>query len=198
MKLYGTSGSGNAYKIHLLLSFIGQPYERVEVDLHAGEHKAEAFLSINPRGQVPALEDGATIIWDSQAILCYLAKSYAPIWLPETPLAFAQTMQWLAFSENELLFGLARARAVVRFGSPWDYEHCKEYGMAGLAVLNQHLAGHQWIVTEQTTIADVACYPYIALASEGNMDVSGFPAIVEWMERFEALPGFGPIEALES
>ena len=106
--LYGTPVSGNAYKARLLLSLLGLEFEEIDVNLMSGENRTESFLALNPRGQVPVLVDGEATVWDSQAILAYLARRYGEAWLPADPVAMAEVMQWLAVSENELLFGLAR------------------------------------------------------------------------------------------
>ena len=78
MKLHDLTLSGNCHKVRLFLSLIGQPVERVPVNLLAGEHKQPPFREINPRGQIPVLEDGEFRLGDSQAILVYLAQRYAP------------------------------------------------------------------------------------------------------------------------
>ena len=96
--------------------------KRSAVNLMTGENRTGSFLALNPRGQVPVLVDGAVTVWDSQAILVYLARRYGEAWLPADPAPMAEVsgVQWLAVSENELLFGLARARAVLRFGRDFD------------------------------------------------------------------------------
>ena len=123
---------------------------------------------MNPRGQVPTLVDGEVTIWDSQAILAYLARRYGKDWLPVEPVALAEVMQWLAVAENELLFGLAHARAAKVFGRDYDLAACQAYGRAGLKVLEQRLAGQAWLAAGRPTIADVACMPYVALSYMGE------------------------------
>ena len=83
--LYGGSVSGNAYKARLLLSLLGLDFEEINVNLMAGENRTGAFLALNPRGQIPVLVDGEVTIWDSQAILVYLARRYGVAWLPVEP-----------------------------------------------------------------------------------------------------------------
>jgi glutathione S-transferase len=113
LKLYDAELSGNAYKIRLFLALLGLDHERVPIALGAGETRTEEFRRRNPRAQIPVLEDGEVTVFDSQAILVYLARRYAGEgWLPLEPWPMAEVMQWLAVAENELLFGLARARAV--------------------------------------------------------------------------------------
>ena len=188
--LYGMALSGNAYKVRLLLELLGQQYEEIPVNLRTGENRTESFLALNPRGQVPTLVDGEVTVWDSQAILVYLARRYGQEWLPTDPVPMAEVMQWLAVAENELLFGLARARAVLFFGRDYDLASCQAYGRAGLEVLEQRLAGHEWLAAGRPTIADIACMPYAALSHMGEIPLDAFPSVRAWIDRIRALPGF--------
>ena len=194
--LYGTPVSGNAYKARLLLSLLGLEFEEIDVNLMSGENRTESFLALNPRGQVPVLVDGEATVWDSQAILVYLARRYGEAWLPADPVAMAEVVQWLAVSENELLFGLARARAALHFGRDFDLPSCQAYGRTGLKVLEQHLAGNDWLAAGKPTIADVACMPYAALSHMGGIPLDDHPAIRAWIDRIRALPGFIAMEGI--
>ena len=190
MKLYMTPGSGNAYKVRLLLSMLGVPYEKVEVDLAA---KAPAFLERNPRGQVPVLEDEGNAYWDSTACLAYVAlKHGAPRWFPASAGEIAEVLQWLALSNNELHFGLQWARAVLRGHRSGDVEEYRGYARQGLSVLERRLAKSDWLALDHATIADIACYPYVAVAPEGVLSLGKYPATSAWLRRFEALPGWIP------
>lgn len=191
LKLYSYAISGNAYKVRLLLSMLGLDYELVNVDLQAGGNLVPEFRQINPRGQVPVLADGDTVIWDSLAILVYLARRYGNgEWLPTDIPGETQTMQWLAVSENELLYGLARARAVVLLKRPFNLEQCRNEGKAGLDVMEQHLATNAWLAAGKPTIADLACYPYVMLAPVGEVSLEPYPHVRQWLGRVEALPGW--------
>ncbi|RYU62543.1 glutathione S-transferase family protein [Methylolobus aquaticus] len=191
VNLYDMELSGNCYKIRLFCALLGLNYESVPVNLLKGQPKTADFLAVNPRGQVPVLDDAGTVVWDSMAILVYLARKYGnEQWLPTEPEPLARVMQWLAVSENELLYGLARARAVVRFNRPWDLAACQEMGRSGLAVLDAHLQRNRWLAADQPTIADIACYPYVALAPEGGMALNGFRSVEKWIARMQALPGY--------
>ncbi len=191
MKLYDMELSGNCYKIRLLCALLGLKYQSIPVDLGKGEHKSPAFLKLNPRGQVPVLEDGSAQIWDSSAILLYLARKYGgDSWLPLEAKAMAEVMQWLSVSQDEILYGLARARAVKKFNRPWDIEQCQAHGKQGLVAMEQHLADKCWLVGSHATIADIACYPYVALADESGMSLDDYPSIRRWITQIQALPGY--------
>ncbi len=195
LKLYDYPTSGNCYKVRLLLSMLGCDYERVPVDILQGESVTPEFLQLNPRGQIPLLKDGETVIWDSMAILVFLASQYGDEhWLPVDPLGKARVMQWLAVSENELLYGLARARAVMRFKRPFNLAQCQREGHAGLATMESRLSEGEWLAGEHATIADIACYPYVALAHEGEISLEPYPAVQEWLGRVQGLPGWVAME----
>ena len=189
--LYDFELSGNAYKVRLLLSLLGLKYERVPVDLRQGEQRQPGFLRLNPRGQVPTLDDGGTVVWDSLAILVYLARKYGgEKWLPVEPEQMAEVMQWLAVMENEALFGLAKARVICKFKRPGNLEEAQALGRKGLDVIEQRLASHSWLALDRPTIADIACFPYVALAPEGEIPLDACPGVRSWIDRIKSLQGF--------
>ncbi len=200
MILYDFERSGNCYKIRLLLALLQLGYERRIVDMAGGELESEAFLQLNPRGQVPVLKDGEQVLWDSTAILVYLARRYGgEVWLPLEPAAMAGVMQWLALEQNEGRYGCARARAIaLRLPTPFAengrMEECREFARVAMSVLEGRLSGHRWLAsTDHPTIADIACYPYTALATDADIDLSPYPSIRRWFGDIEALPGYVPL-----
>ena len=144
MRLYDLELSGNSYRIRLLLSLLGLKHEVVTVNLMKGENREPWFLELNPRGQIPTLDDGGMVVWDSLAILVYLARKYGgEKWLPIDPQGMAEVMQWMALMENEILYGLAKARIICKFKRPGNLEEAQLLGRKGLDVLEQRLAAHQ-------------------------------------------------------
>lgn len=195
MKLYDFQISGNCYKVRLMLSLLNLDYNKINIDVINGESQTDEYKKINPRGLIPALIDGETIIWDSMAILSYLARRYGgDSWFPQDALNLASVMQWLAVSENELLYGLARARAALVFKRPFNLAQCQDDANIGLMAMDQHLAGQQWLATQTPTIADIACYPYISLAHEGEVSLEPYPNVRRWMADLEALPNWIAID----
>jgi len=199
MKLYDLTLSGNCYKARLFLSLIGQTAELVPVNLLQGEHKQPPFLAVNPRGQVPVLEDGDVRVADSQAILVYLARRYADeAWYPQDALIQARIVGWLSFAANEMHHGPATARVGRLFRRPIDEPLTASRALAALQLVEQQLAEHTWLAeTAAPTIADIAVYPYAALAGEGGIDLGPYPAIRAWCSRIRELPGYIGMPGLE-
>lgn len=194
MKLHDVPLSGNCYKVRLFLGLIGQQAELVPVDLLGGAQKRPAFLAINPRGQVPALEDGELRLGDSHAILVYLARQYAEErWNPQDAVTQGRIAHWLSFAANEVQHGLAQARIIQLFKRPGDLAAAQARGRQALELLDAMLAEHPWLArTSEPTIADVAVYPYVTLAEEGGLELSGYPYVQDWLARVRALPGYVP------
>ena len=192
MKLYDAALSGNCHKVRLMLSLLGLDYEKVPVNLQKQDHKTADHLARHPLGKVPALEDGEVAIWDSQAILVYLARKYdcTGRWLPSDPLRQAQVSQWLSVAVNEMFAGCALSRAIVKLGRAGDLDAAQTLARNTLKVLDDHLAERDWLVGDGPTIADVAVYPYAGLVWEGKVDLEPYKAVRAWLKRVEALPGY--------
>jgi len=191
VKLYDVELSGNSYRVRLLLSLLGVKHELVTVDLMKGEQREPWFLKLNPRGQVPTLDDHGTVVWDSMAILAYLARKYGgERWFTIDATEMAEVMQWLAVMENETLYGLGKARLICKFKFPGSLEDAQLLGRKGLDVLEQRLAANQWLALDRPTIADIGCFPYVALASEGEIPLDAYPSVRGWIDRIKSLPGF--------
>jgi glutathione S-transferase len=200
LKLYDREMSGNAYKVRLLLSFLGMPYERIPVSIKDGRNQVDSdYLQLNPRGQIPTLQDGDATLWGSTAILGYLALRYDKTerWLPRDPLRFGQVVQWLELAQNEIQSGLFHARAIVQFGLAGDLQVAQRIAGQALKVLESRLGIERWLAGSAPTIADIACFPYAALAGEGNVDASPYPGVQRWiddlgsLDRFVGMPGIG-------
>jgi glutathione S-transferase len=189
LKLYDFELSGHAHRVRLMLALLGLTYQKVTVNLAQGEHKQAAFRQINPLMQVPVLEDEGMVIRDSIAIITHLANNYAPAWNPKSSELQAQIQQWLAIARN-LADGPAKARLITVFNAPYDPESVIANSHQQLAVIDQLLAGKRWMVGAQPSIADVACYSYIAHAPEGQVALDSYANILAWLERLEALSGF--------
>jgi glutathione S-transferase len=198
MKLYDYVLSGNCYKIRLLMGFLGVPYETVPVDFYPGRaHRAPDFLDLNPLGQLPVLDDGGLILRDAQAILLYLANRYDQTrkWWPATdPASVGKTAQWLAFADL-ITATASAARLHDMLGYTLNVEEARAGAHRAFRILEDHLTDREfedcgWLVGGAPTIADISCFPYTALAGDGGIDISIYPAIGRWLHRFASLPKF--------
>ena len=199
--LYGHPMSGNSYKVKLLLSLLGLDYEWVTVDLMKGEHKQPEFLKLNPFGQVPVLADGDVTIADAQGALVYLARHYdqdGP-WVPQAPVAMAAVIRWLSITAGEVRQGPESARLYHLFGAKAiNIERATEKATFILDQLNQHLSSQTWLVGAAPTIADIAVFPYVALASDGKIDLSPYSHVLSWLEQVKQLPGFVGMKGIKA
>ena len=191
IRLYGFPLSGHSHRVRLFLSLMKLPFDEVTVDLAGGEHKRPAFLSRNPFGQVPVIDDDTVTLADSNAILVYLATKYdeARRWLPLDPVSQAGVQRWLSLAAGPLAYGPAAARVGVVFGGPKDPVHLARANDL-FATVDRHLAGRTWLAADHATIADVAMYTYTAHAPEGDVSLDEYPQLRAWLRRVEGLPGF--------
>lgn len=192
IKLYGHEMSGNSYKVRLFLELLKVEYEWIKVDLMKGEHKTPEYLLLNPFGQVPLLVDGEIKLADAQAILVYLAKQYGDEkWLPLDALPLAQVVRWLSTTAGEIRQGPENARLYHLFGATSiNIDRAQQKAEHILIQLNQHLSTRTWLEFERPTIADIAVFPYVALAPDGKIDLTLYPNILAWIDRIKQLPGF--------
>lgn len=197
MKLYDLELSGNCYKVRLFLSLIGKSYDLVPVDFLAGAHKKPPLSEMNPFGEIPILVDGDLVLRDSQAILIYLARKYGgEAWLPTEASAMAQVAQWLMVAENEVARGPNDARLHDKFGYKLDHAAAVAKSERLLDIFESQLKARSWLAHERPTIADIACYPYLALGHEGRAPIGNRPKILSWVARIKALPNYVGMPAI--
>ncbi|URM28980.1 glutathione S-transferase [Pseudomonas frederiksbergensis] len=191
IKLYNFPRSGHAHRVELMLSLLQLPTELIFVDLAKGAHKQPDFLTLNPFGQVPVIDDQSVVLADSNAILVYLAQKYGNgRWLPTDPVGAAKVQRWLSVAAGPIAFGPARARLITVFGAPFNAQEVIAYAHTWLKVIDQELGATPYLVGSEPTIADIAAYSYIAHAPEGNVSLDDYANIRVWLARIEALPGF--------
>lgn len=191
--LHGTELSGHAHRVELLLRMLGLSYRLVPAP--AAVRGTAEFHQLNPLRQIPVLQDGALTLADSNSILVYLAKRYAPgsPWLPEDPAGAAHVQRWLSIAAGEVMHGPATARLVTQFNFPGDLRRAKQIAARLLNFMNEHLQDRSFLAAEHATIADLACYSYVAHAPEGGIALGEYSAVLAWLRRVEALPHFKPI-----
>lgn len=193
LKLYSTQSSGNSYKVRLLLAKLHQPFDLVEVNIFAGEHRTPEFMAMNPEGRVPLLDVHGRLLAESNAILFYLAEGTR--FLPVDPFDRAETLRWMFFEQNSHEPGLAAARfwlTQVRGGRELrthDVDRWMEEGYAALKIMERHLADHDFFAAGRLTVADLALYAHTHVAEEGDFSLASFPRVRAWLGRVAADPG---------
>jgi glutathione S-transferase len=191
LKLYDFALSGNCYKIRLLMSLLQLESELIPVNLKGGEQTTPKFLELNQWGQVPVLVDGDLVLRDSQAILIYLARRYgSQVSPPSDPESIGLVTQWLSTATHDIQQGLAAARVYHLFRRQLNIDTATAKAYSVLAVIDRHLAQRQWLELDRPTIADIACFPYIALAADGKISLNDYPNLVGWIDRVKQLPSF--------
>jgi glutathione S-transferase len=190
IRIYGFPLSGHSHRVELFASLAGIAHQTVFVDLAAGEHKQAAFLALNPAGQVPVIEDDGAVISDSNAILVYLARKYAPSFLPQDFELEAQVQKFLTLAAGEVAFGPAAARLINVFNAPLDADFCLSVAQKALGKLEMHMQGREFLVDDKPSIADVAIYSYVAHAPEGGVSLEAFPNVRRLLTNIESLEGF--------
>jgi glutathione S-transferase len=193
--LYRYALSGHCHRVELFLKLLGLPFDVVDVDLAKAEQKKPDFLALNGFGQVPVIDDGGTVLADSNAILTYLALRHAPEhWLPRDAVGAAAVQRWLSAAAGPLAFGPAAARAIQVFKRAIDPKDAIARAHALFAVVEQSLSTSPFLTGSHPTIADIAMYTYTAHAPEGNVSLADYPQLRAWLARIEALPGFVPMQ----
>jgi glutathione S-transferase len=194
IRLYTTRLSGHGHRVALFLSILNLPFETTLIDIAAGENRRPEYLAKNPFGQVPVIEDGETVLFDSNAILVYLAKRYGgSSWLPDDPHGAAAVQRWLSLAAGQIAYGPCAARLVTVFGAKLDHENAKRIAVNLFDVIEGEFADKPFAAGAQPTIADICAYAYIAHAPEGGISLEPYPNLRAWLCRIEALPGFVPM-----
>jgi glutathione S-transferase len=193
-RLYDYLSSGNGYKVRLLLTQLGVPFERVELDILKGETRTAEFLARNPNGRIPTLEiEPGIYLAESNAILCYLADGTP--FLPADRLARAQVLQWMFFEQYSHEPNIATARFWVSHDQLTPersalLESKRALGYAALDVMERHLSTRKYFVADRYTVADIALYAYTHVAAEGGFELDRFAAVDAWLRRVRAQPGY--------
>jgi glutathione S-transferase len=191
IRLHRFAPSGHCHRVELLLSLLELPFELVDVNLGAKEHKTERFLALNPFGQVPVIQDGTLTLSDSNAILMYLATQYGGArWVAQSAVLAAEQQRWFSVAAGPLASGAAAARAQRLFGSPVDVPAAQARAHALFALMNRHLADRAFLLGAELGLADVANYAYVAHAPEGGVGLDDYPFLRAWIGRIEATPRF--------
>ncbi len=204
MRLYTTSLSSSARRVRLTAHVLGIPLDLVEVDL-LNEADRNRLREINPNGKLPVLEDGDFTLWESCAIMQYLADQTPDQELyPLDPRARADINRWMFWAGEHF----AAAIGVLTMENIWK-------GMIGMgeadprelargerellqfaAVLDGQLAGREWVTGKALSLADLAIAPALMYMEKGRLPLERFAHLMAWFERIKALEAWRETEAV--
>ena len=189
MKLYTNLFSPNARKVHAVANELGIELETQTLDLRAGEQRTAEYLALNPNGKVPTLVDGDTVLWESNAIMCYLAgKGDTELW-PKSAKRY-DILRWMFWESNHLTNALNHL-----FGQKFFNRDNPDQGIIDRAtkdfrkyaeVLDAQLANNAHVTGDTLTLADFAigvCFGYIQPL---ELPVEGLDNIHRWWGAFSA------------
>jgi len=198
MEFYFGRMSGNSLRVALGLLETGAKFEPRPLDTKAGQNKQPDYLSVNPMGKVPALTDGQTTLWESNAINWYLAeKNPQAKLLPPSIEGRAAALRWMFFQAAHVtpaavpIFRSIHPKLVAALGpaDPQAQENGRKELARFLPVLEQQLAGRDWLETD-FSLADVANGPHLWLLNDAGFDFSATPRLRAWLDRLSARPAF--------
>jgi glutathione S-transferase len=189
MRLYDYAASANCYKVRLLLANLGREYERVPVDIFAGDTLTDEYGAINPARTTPVLEDPpGTFLQESNAILLHVARGSAL--LPDDP----QVFRWLFYEQADVVptVGGLRFRLITGRLSPDDpeAERRRVGSFEALALLDAHLAGREFFVGDAYSVADIGIYGYVHVAHEAGLQLEPYASLRAWLNRVREQPGY--------
>ena len=200
--LHEYAASGNCYKIRLTAALLDVPLERREYDIMKGETRTAAFLAnVNANGRIPVLQVGDRFVPESNAACFYLADG--SFLVREGRFERADMLRWMFWEQ----YNHEPNVATLRFWHGWigeanwsdlqraQFPAKKAAGEAALALMDEHLGRHSWLVGDGLTLADIALYAYTHVAEGGGFRLADYPAVQAWLTRVEGVPGYIAMDA---
>jgi glutathione S-transferase len=193
--------SGNCYKIRLTAALLGLPIERRFYDIMNGETRTPEFLrDVNPNGRIPVLQVGEHFLPESNAACWYLAEGSSLI--PGSRFERADMLRWMFFEQYSHEPNIATLRFWLRYVGEANLSEfqrgqimAKRAGGEGaLALMDEHLAGREWLVDDEPSLADIALYAYTHVCEAGGFRLHDYPSVCAWLDRVASLPGYVPMD----
>ena len=198
LRIWGRISSINVQKAVWAAGEVGVPFERIDLGGRFGGNREPAYLAKNPNGFIPVLEDGDVCIWESNAIVRYLAARYGAgtIW-EEDPARRADADRWMDWMIAELQPAMGPAfGGLVRKQperSPEDIERSIAAAEAKFAILDAHLAGRAWLGGERFAMADLTVAPAAHRWFGMPVPQSAWPNIRRWYAACAERPASVPV-----
>ena len=191
--LYGNHESGHSYKVRSFLTLAGVPHRYVWVDLDVPRaERPEEFRRASQFGEVPVVVVDGVAQAQSNAILLSLARETGKFGPPPGS-SWERLTTWMFWEANRIGFSMPNLRWYRRgFGraSEAAVAWIEARAVTDMDFLQQELAGRPWLVGPAPSVADISCSAYVFLTREAGLDPARWPAVVAWLERIRALPGW--------
>jgi glutathione S-transferase len=191
-RLYDYAASANCYKVRLVLAQLGLSYERIPVDIFAGETLGDDYAARNPARETPVLEVDGRYLPESGAILAYLAEGTDL--LPADPWERAQVLRWVLFEQTQVMGTIGGLRFRLLTGrvdaEARGAEARRAAARSALEILDRHLSDRTFLAADRYTIADIAIFGYAHVAGDAGIDLGDYPAVERWISAVAATPGF--------
>jgi len=200
LTLYSNQGSGNCYKVRLLLHQLGYDLDIREMDVVANECQKPEFLKINPVGKVPTLIlDEGMVLTESNAILLHFADETQ--YMPMDHFDKSLTYQWLFWEQYSHETAIAVARYSMHYLGQSEKDDPRlpqlwEKGYTALDVMENHLKERDFFVGDRYSIADISLFAYTHVADQGGFDLSNYPHVTAWLDRVKAQPRWKPMDEI--
>jgi GST-like protein len=188
IELY-TAPTPNGRKVSIALEELAVPYVVHAVDLKAGAQKRPEFIAINPNGRIPAIVDDGFAVFESGAILLYLAEKFGGL-LPATPPGRWVAIQWLMWQVGGLGPMHGQANVFNRYFPerlPAVIARYQAETMRLFGVMDRRLAEAEFLAGDYS-IADIACWPWVMQHDWAGLDISEFMHLMRWLAAVGARP----------
>ena len=190
-----TANTPNGVKIPIVLEELGVPYAIHRVDLSANEQKQAAFLAINPNGRIPAIVDhdgpdgGALSVFESGAILLYLADKFKHL-MPADPIGRVRALEYLFFQMGGVgpMFGQAGWFMRQDEKVPMAIARYQTESRRLTEVLEARLSTQPWLAGDEYSIADIANFGWLRVATYAGIDLANYPSVQRWVQVIEVRP----------
>ena len=192
-----TWGTPNGRKVSVMLEELGLPYNTHKVDISKGEQHQPEFLKISPNNRIPAIVDsegpgGKPIsVFESGAILIYLAEKAKSKLLPKDPRLRTETLEWLMWQMGGVgpMFGQAHH---FMFNPPEDVPYGKkryhDEAKRLYKVMNARLGKTRYLAGDDYSIADIATYPWVQRHPRHHVDLADYPNVKRWYDEISKRP----------
>ena len=203
MRLYSNPRSPSARRVEATIHHLGLDVELVPIDVRQGEHRRPEFLAVNPNGMIPTLEDGNHVVWESGAIMQYLAAD-DDVFYPSARkrrCAVNGWVQWNLAHFNRHVSTIVFERIFKSFFEQGEADEAiVENAMQSLdrfaAVLDARLESGPYLMGGDPTLADFHIVGGLAYAQPAKLDFTDRRRLREWIDRIEKLPAFQKLESL--